>query len=107
MHTTYSKKERWALIAMGAIGLVILNTVFLYCLFYSPQTIWDSLRNPVSLVFIGETFLMLGLLSYLLEKWEVTSISWKWFLVLSLLGSMAFALPVALLWKSGPSKIPK
>lgn len=98
MEITYSEKERRALVFVGAIGLLLINTVFLYCLFFAPETILDSLKNPVSLVFIGETFLMLGLLSYLLEKWKVIAISWKWFVVLSLLGSMAFALPMALLW---------
>lgn len=99
MNQTYSKNEKLALVCVAGFGLLIINTAFLYCLFFDRALIWDSFRNPVSLVFIVETFLMLGLLSYLLEKWKVISISWKWFVVLSLLGSMAFALPVALLWR--------
>jgi len=52
--------------------------------------------------FILEAFLLMGAFAYLLSKWGVSQLHWGWFIGLSLLGSMAFALPVVLLW---PKKI--
>ncbi len=58
----------------------------------------SALENPVSAAFIIEAFLLMGALSYLLTKWRVARLHWGWFIVLSLLGSMGFALPLVLLW---------
>ena len=41
---------------------------------------------------------MLGLLAYLLAKWGVLRLRWPWFVGLSILGGLLFALPVELLW---------
>ena len=38
-------------------------------------------------------------LAFLLRKWGASQLQPAWFIVLSLLGSLAFALPVALLWR--------
>jgi len=99
VNTNYSKNEKLVLVAVAGLGF-FLNMVFLYCLFFDSASIWDAFQNPVSLVFIVETFLLLGLLSYLLKKWNLIQIHWIWLVVLSLAGSMAFALPAALLWKN-------
>lgn len=37
-------------------------------------------------------------LAYLLARWKVSRLTWPWFVVLAVLGSMAFALPAAVLW---------
>jgi len=41
----------------------------------------------------------MGALAYLLPRWGVTARSRLAFVALSLLGGVAFALPVVLLWK--------
>lgn len=94
----YSRGERIALIALGAVGIVALNTVFIYALFFKPEWVTEAHTNPVSAVFIAEAILLMGFWAYLLRKWGVSRLGWGWFIVLSLLGSMAFALPVVLLW---------
>jgi hypothetical protein len=95
----YSPRERTGLIAFGLIGFFGLNTLFGYAVITRPQAMWDALENPVSLVFIIEAFMLLGLFAYLFGKWGVSCMGWIAFDLLSLLGSMAFAIPVALLWK--------
>ena len=94
----YSPGERAALIALGGFGLVALNSLFLYGLLARPESLVEAVTNPISLVFIVESFLLLGLFAYLMSKWGVLRLRWGWFVALALLGSMLFALPIVLLW---------
>ena len=94
----YSPGERAALIALGGFGLVALNSLFLYGLLARPESLVEAFTNPISLVFIVESFLLLGLFAYLMSKWGVLRLRWGWFVALALLGSMLFALPIVLLW---------
>jgi hypothetical protein len=99
----YNRWERFLLWSVCAVGFLVVNTAFIYGLVFRPDAIAGVLRNPVSAAFIVETFVLMGLLAYLLTRWRVNRLHWGWFIVLSLLGSMAFALPVMLLW---PVKAP-
>ena len=94
----YSRGERVALVALTVVGIVALNTVFVYAIVCQPDLIVQAHTNPVSAVFIAEAILLMGFLAYFLRKWGVARLGWGWFVVLSLLGSMAFALPLVLLW---------
>lgn len=58
----------------------------------------SALTNPIALAFIIEALVLMGVFAYLLTKWQVVKLHWGWFIFLSLLGSMAFALPIVLLW---------
>jgi len=95
----YSAQERlwlWALAIVGAAGL---NTAFVYGLVVQPELLAQAMSNPVSLAFIIESLLLMCAFAYLLNKWGVSRLQWGWFVALSLLGSMALALPVVLLWR--------
>lgn len=94
----YTRGEKIALIALGAVGFIALNTVFIYALLFQPDLVVEAHTNPVSAVFIAEAILLMVFFAYFLRKWGVTRLGWGWFIVLSLLGSMAFAIPVVLLW---------
>lgn len=93
----YSPAERGWLTALAVAGFVGVNGAFFYGVIAQPGSLRAALTNPVSLAFLVEALLMLAALAYLLGKWGVSRLSWKWFLFLSLVGSMAFALPVVLL----------
>ena len=95
----YSSTERAWLVALAVFGFVAVNGAFFYGLIAQPGSLRAALTNPISLAFLVEALLMLVALAYLLGKWGVSRLSWGWFLFLSLLGSMAFALPVVLLWR--------
>ena len=58
-----------------------------------------TLANPLAMAFVAEALLLTGVLAYLLVKWHVTRLSRGWFILLSLAGSLGFALPVAVLWR--------
>lgn len=98
--TEYSPGERRVLTLVAVLGLVGVNGAFLYGL-SRPEVLADALANPVALAFVGEAFLLMAVLAYLLGKWGVARLGWVWFVILSLVGSMAFALPVVLLWPRG------
>ncbi|MGD2046680.1 MAG: hypothetical protein PVH96_10685 [Gemmatimonadota bacterium] len=84
----------WGLAVVGFLGV---NGAFVYGLL-RPDVLQQALSNPLALAFMVEAMLLMGALAYLLAKWQVNRLHWAWFVLLSLLGSMAFALPVVLLW---------
>ena len=98
----YSKHERFWLWFLALLGFLIINLAFIYGLLFLPEAMLMAVTNPISAAFILEAFLLMGAFAYLLSKWGVSQLHWGWFIGLSLLGSMAFALPVVLLW---PKKI--
>jgi len=94
----YGQRERFWLWCLSVFGFSTVNGAFIYGLFYRPDTLAEALANPVALAFIVEAFVLMGALAYLLARWRVARLHWGWFVGLSLLGSMAFALPIVLLW---------
>jgi hypothetical protein len=93
----YTARERFWLWALAVFGFVIANGGFLYGLFFAPNAMSDAMANPIAVSFIVEAFVLMGVFAYLLRRWGVSTLSWGWFVVLSLVGSMAFALPIVLL----------
>lgn len=49
--------------------------------------------------FIVEALVLVGVFAYLFKRWGVSRLGWGWFVFLSLLGSIAFAIPVVLLYR--------
>ncbi len=96
----YSPRERFWLWTLAVFGFLAVNGAFVYGLF-RPSAFAEAMTNPIALAFMGEALVLVGVLAYLVTKWRVGRMSWRWFVSLSLLGSMAFALPVVLLWPSG------
>jgi len=93
----YSARERFWLYVLAVVGFVPLNGVFVYGLL-RPDVVTDVLTNPIAVAFIAEALVLVGVFAYLLAKWEVSRVPWWWFVPLSFLGGIAFALPIALLW---------
>ena len=93
----YSSIERLGLWTLAAVGLVGLNGAFVYGLVARPGSLQAALRNPVALAFIVESLVLVGVLAWLLRRWGVSRVHWLWFVALSLLGGIAFALPVVVL----------
>ena len=96
----YSRRERAALWAVAIAGGVGLNGVFFYGVLVDRAMLTGAMANPLALAFVAEALLLTGVLAYLLGKWRVTRLSRGWFVVLALAGSLAFALPVAILWRT-------
>jgi hypothetical protein len=97
----YTAAERFWLWTLAVVGLLGVNGAFLYGLLVRPDSLSEALANPIALAFMAEAFVLMAAFAYLLARWGVSRLKWPWFVGLSLLGSMAFALPVVLLWRRG------
>ena len=95
----YSATERFWLWMLAAFGFVAVNGTFLYGVFVRPDILAAAQSNPLAMAFVVEALVLVAALAYLLPKWGVTRMWWGWFVVLSIAGSLAFSLPIALLWK--------
>jgi hypothetical protein len=97
----YSARERFWLWAVAVFGFVGVNGAFVYALLVRPDALAAAMANPIAAAFMVEALLLVGVLAYLLGRWGVSRLSWVWFVLLSLVGSLACALPVVLLWPRG------
>ena len=95
----YSPREHFWLWTLSVFGFLAVNGAFVYGLL-QPGAMAVAMTNPLALAFMGEALVLVGVIAYLLSKWRVNRLSWGWFVLLSLLGSIAFALPIVLLWRS-------
>jgi hypothetical protein len=79
---------------LALFGLVVPNGLFLYWLFYEYDGLVDVMQNKLAVAFIVDAFLAMGLLAYSFAKNPPGRVGWRWFVVLSLLGGLAFSLPL-------------
>lgn len=85
------------LLAVAAlIGGVGLNGTFLYHAFLYPDTMGAALQNPIGAVFIAEALVMTALLAVGVAVLPTRRVGWKGFVGLSIVGGIAFSVPVAL-----------
>ena len=92
-------RERKGIWILALIGLLGPNGVFVYCALFRWQELPDALRNPVAAAFIFEAFVVMGLLAWLVKRFRVGVLAWPAFIVLSLIGGLAFSIPAFLLWR--------
>ena len=97
-----NRQHRAVLWFVATIGLLGINGVFLYTVLFRPELVREAFANLYSVVFIIEAFILLPLLCFLIAVAKLKSPNWCGFLILSLLGSLAFSIPFSiLLWTRG------
>ncbi len=94
----YTRTERFWLAALGVFGFFVVNGAFAYGLLFQPDAMTAAWTNPLAAAFMAEAMVLVGVFAYLFERWRVSRLGWGWFVFLSLLGSMAVAIPVVLLF---------
>lgn len=94
---SYTRVGRFLLVALAIFGLVVVNGAFICSVFFHEDGLVEAMRNPIAFAFILEALVLTWAFAFLLRKWGVSRLHPVWFVVLSLIGSMAFALPVAFL----------
>jgi len=103
---SFNNAERKGLALMAALGLLVPNGVFVYCLLWESDQVRAALANPVSLVFIVEAFFLMFLVVWLLMRSRIRRPNGWMFLAMSLLGSLAFSVP-ATLWLISGDRLPQ
>jgi hypothetical protein len=94
---------RW----VAVVGLVGPNGMFLYVAATQPAQVLSALQNPVSLAFVIEAVMLMALCTWLLAATAERSgpqgdgksspVSASVFVAASVIGSLAFSVPLALL----------
>ena len=78
---------------LSIAGLIIPNGIFIYYFFTDHNLFLSALRNPVSLVFLAEAFILMFYFSWLLSKLEDKPFTGFMFILLSIIGSLGFSVP--------------
>ena len=99
----FTSGELRVLCALAVFGLLIPNGIFIYYFLTDASLTKAALTNPISLVFITEAFFLMFLIAWLLRRMELTRPGALGFVIMSLLGSMAFSAP-ATLWLCGKNR---
>ncbi len=102
----YTHTERFWLAALGVFGFIAVNGAFVYGLLFQPDALTAVLTNPLAAAFMVEALVLVGVFAYLFKRWEVSRLGWGWFVFLSLLGSIAFAIPIVLLYRRQDESTP-
>ena len=82
---------------LALVGLLGLNGVFLYTVFARPDLIAPALFNPLALAFIAEAFVMMFFGAWAMHRLGVRRPGPLAFIVLSLVGGLAFSVPAVIL----------
>ena len=89
-----SPTEKHVLLGIAILSLLGPNGVFLYYMFFGQNEYAAAMRNPMALVFMLDAFLATGLMAYYIAKTSLKKNEWLRFVLLSLVGSLGFSLPL-------------
>ncbi|MGF1656047.1 MAG: hypothetical protein ACFCU3_03615, partial [Verrucomicrobiales bacterium] len=90
------------LLITAIFGFLVVNGPFLYFALVARDVFSQAMSNGMALVFIGEAFLLVAFFAFLIAKMGWKRPGWIFFVAMSLLGSLAFSLPLQLYLMSRP-----
>lgn len=92
------------LIVLAVVGLLAPGGLFLYWMLNDYSTLSAALSNRMALAFFVDLLMSTFLLAYLFARKPFGPVKWPWFIVLSLLGTLAFGIPmfIWLNWRRAP-----
>ena len=82
------------LILVALFGLLVPNGLFIYWLFVEFDSISAVFQNHLALAFIIDAMITLVLLAVYFAKRPIGPVSWRTFVLLSLVGGLGFSLPL-------------
>ncbi len=78
---------------LALVGFFLVNVPFLYFSFLRREVYETAMGNGMALVFMGEAFLLLIFFACFIHWVGIRKPGWLFFVVMSLLGSLAFSIP--------------
>lgn len=86
-------RSPWLLV-VAAVGFIGPNGLFAYWLVREWTGVGAILANHLALAFMLDAFAAMGLLAWSFARRPIGPVRWPWFVALSLLGGLAFSLPL-------------
>ena len=96
--------QRGLLLVFAIAGFVIPNGIFIYHLITDFSVVSAAHANPVAAAFISEAIFLMLLLTWLLKRALPGSRHWLGFLAASMIGSLAFSVPLFLFLPRRPGE---
>ncbi len=96
------------LVFLALIGLLAPGGLFFYWLLNDYSSLSAALADRMALAFFVDLLMSTFLLAYLFARKPLGPVRWPWFTALSLLGTLAFSIPlfIWLNWRCVPAPRP-
>ena len=104
MDTSKFKTLRPFLLIAAIFGFLTINIPFLWFTFFDHEVYSAAMNNGMTRVFIGEAFILMLFFAFMIAKLGWKKPGWVFFIAMSLLGSMAFSIPLQLYLTLNPKK---
>jgi len=82
------------LVPVAVIGLLAPGGLFLYWLVHDYSSLSAALSDRMGVAFFLDLLMSTFILAYLFARRPLGPVKWPWFIVLSLLGTLAFGIPL-------------
>ena len=90
------RKYRPVFLVASIVGLLGINLPFLYYALVDRTVYTEAMNNGMALLFIVEAFGLMFFIAFLIAKSGMKKPGWKFFICMSILGSLAFSIPFQL-----------
>jgi hypothetical protein len=96
------------LVLLAVVGLLAPGGLFLYWLINDYTSLSAALSDRMAVAFFLDLLISTVLLAYLFAKRPPGPVKWPWFVALSLVGTLAFGIPLFLWlnWRRAPTPRP-
>ena len=98
------QKYRPALLILSILGFAVINLPFLYIAVFRTEIYDAGLANGLAQVFMAEALLLMVFFSFLIHAIGWKKPGWFSFILMSIVGSMAFSIPLYLYIYSKPDQ---
>lgn len=102
MNTNKLIQLRPLLLVIAILGFMVVNGTFLYFTFVKGETFIEAFSTGIASIFIAEAFLLMFFFAFLIAKLGWKKPGWLFFIAMSLLGSLAFSIPLQIYLNTKP-----
>jgi len=96
------------LVLLAVVGVLAPGGLFVYWVLNDYSSLSAALSDRMALAFLVDLLMSTFVLAYLFARKPLGPVKWPWFLALSLLGTLAFSIPlfIWLNWRYAPAPKP-